>query len=213
MLGALALGVILAQILLLSVLAFAPVALVVAVFPGRGHDFFRGVDREARRVPRAEGRLQPDPRRDPRRLPSAGRRHLKPRVAHGLRAAGRVPVGRVPATQPLTADLLTATAGPQAARDGASRLQSLYYTTRLARMAGLHRHTPKVAATGGRHNDGAPPPPSPPTPNTPAPSPSPPVAVPVPAVALPAAEPAALPAARQLALPAGETPTQEDQAE
>ena len=41
LLGALALGVILAQILLLLLLAFAPVALVVAVFPGRGHDFFR----------------------------------------------------------------------------------------------------------------------------------------------------------------------------
>jgi hypothetical protein len=33
--------VILAQILLLTLLAFAPVALLIAVFPGRGHAFFR----------------------------------------------------------------------------------------------------------------------------------------------------------------------------
>ncbi|MGH2988957.1 MAG: hypothetical protein ACRDMA_03710, partial [Solirubrobacterales bacterium] len=39
----LALGVvILAQVLVLLLLAFAPVALFVAVFPGRGHDFLRG---------------------------------------------------------------------------------------------------------------------------------------------------------------------------
>lgn len=41
LLGALSLGVILAQILLLLVLAFAPVALVAAVIPGRGHQFFK----------------------------------------------------------------------------------------------------------------------------------------------------------------------------
>ncbi|HXV04464.1 MAG TPA: hypothetical protein VFP23_00985 [Solirubrobacterales bacterium] len=42
LLGALSVGVILAQILLLLLLAFAPVALVAAVIPGRGHDFFKG---------------------------------------------------------------------------------------------------------------------------------------------------------------------------
>jgi hypothetical protein len=41
LLGALALGVILAQILLLALLAFAPVALLIGIFPGRGHEFFR----------------------------------------------------------------------------------------------------------------------------------------------------------------------------
>jgi hypothetical protein len=41
LLGALSVGVILSQILLLLWLAFAPVALVFAVIPGRGHDFFR----------------------------------------------------------------------------------------------------------------------------------------------------------------------------
>jgi hypothetical protein len=42
LLGALSIGVILAQVLLLLLLAFAPVALVIGVIPGRGHDFFRG---------------------------------------------------------------------------------------------------------------------------------------------------------------------------
>jgi hypothetical protein len=41
LIGALAVGVILSQVLLLLMLAFAPVALVFAVVPGRGHDFFR----------------------------------------------------------------------------------------------------------------------------------------------------------------------------
>jgi hypothetical protein len=42
LLGALSIGVILAQVLLLLLLAFSPVALVAAVIPGRGHDFFKG---------------------------------------------------------------------------------------------------------------------------------------------------------------------------
>jgi hypothetical protein len=42
LLGALSVGVILAQVLLLLLLAFAPVALVAAVIPGRGHAFFKG---------------------------------------------------------------------------------------------------------------------------------------------------------------------------
>ena len=42
LLGALSLGVILAQVLLLLLLAFSPVALVAAVIPGRGHQFFKG---------------------------------------------------------------------------------------------------------------------------------------------------------------------------
>jgi hypothetical protein len=41
LLGALAVGVILAQILLLLLLAFSPVALVAAAIPGRGHQFFK----------------------------------------------------------------------------------------------------------------------------------------------------------------------------
>jgi hypothetical protein len=42
LLGALSIGIILAQVLLLLLLAFAPVALVAAAIPGRGHDFFKG---------------------------------------------------------------------------------------------------------------------------------------------------------------------------
>lgn len=42
LLGALSVGVILAQILLLLLLAFSPVALVAAAIPGRGHAFFKG---------------------------------------------------------------------------------------------------------------------------------------------------------------------------
>ena len=58
----------------------------------------------------------------------------------------------------LAADLLAATAGGTG-EDGASRLQSFYYTTRLARMAGLHRHRTTAAPGGGRAPDtGAPPP-------------------------------------------------------
>lgn len=41
-LGSLSIGVILAQVLLLLLLAFSPVALIAAVIPGRGHDFFKG---------------------------------------------------------------------------------------------------------------------------------------------------------------------------
>jgi hypothetical protein len=42
LLGALSVGVILAQVFLLLLLAFSPVALLAAAIPGRGHDFFRG---------------------------------------------------------------------------------------------------------------------------------------------------------------------------
>jgi hypothetical protein len=41
LLGSLAIGVILSQVLLLLLLAFSPVALVAAAIPGRGHDFFK----------------------------------------------------------------------------------------------------------------------------------------------------------------------------
>ncbi|MBS1891185.1 MAG: hypothetical protein JST59_07825 [Actinobacteria bacterium] len=42
LLGALSIGVITAQVLLLLLLAFSPVALVAAAVPGRGHQFFKG---------------------------------------------------------------------------------------------------------------------------------------------------------------------------
>jgi hypothetical protein len=42
LLGFLSLAVILAQVVGLVLLGFAPVALVIGIFPGKGHDFFRG---------------------------------------------------------------------------------------------------------------------------------------------------------------------------
>jgi hypothetical protein len=42
LLGFLSLAVILAQVVALVLLGFAPVALVIGIFPGAGHDFFRG---------------------------------------------------------------------------------------------------------------------------------------------------------------------------
>jgi hypothetical protein len=41
LLGALSIGIVVAQVLLLLLLAFSPVALVAAAVPGRGHQFFR----------------------------------------------------------------------------------------------------------------------------------------------------------------------------
>jgi hypothetical protein len=41
LLGALSLGIVLAQVIALLLVAFAPVALIAGIFPGRGHDFFR----------------------------------------------------------------------------------------------------------------------------------------------------------------------------
>ena len=121
---------------------------MIGVFPGRGHDFFRAWLAQARGLPRTEGHLQPDPRGGARRLPSPGGRHLKPRMAAGVRAAGRVPVDRLSPAQPARRDLLAATAGPRAGARGASRLQSLYYTTRLARMAAS---APGTVRTGASH--------------------------------------------------------------
>ncbi len=161
LLGALALGVILAQILLLLLLAFAPVALVVAVFPGRGHDFFRAW------LTKLAGYLA---RKVVYSLILAvilavcqalddATSNLGWLLAFVLQAAFLWAVFLQ--RNRLAADLLTATTGGSG-EDGASRLQSLYYTTRLARMAALHRQRPTAAPVRGRAPDtGAPPPPSP----------------------------------------------------
>jgi hypothetical protein len=161
LLGALALGVILAQILLLLLLAFAPVALVVAVFPGRGHDFFRAW------LTKLAGYLA---RKVVYSLILAvilavcqalddATSNLGWLLAFVLQAAFLWAVFLQ--RNRLAADLLTATTGGSG-EDGASRLQSLYYTTRLARMAALHRQSPPAAPARGRAPDtGAPPPPTP----------------------------------------------------
>jgi hypothetical protein len=135
LLGALALGVILAQILLLTLLCFAPVALVLAVFPGRGHDFFRSW------VAKLAG-------------------YLAAKVIYSLILAIVLAVCQALADATsnlgwllafvlqaaflwtvfvqrnrLTRDLLTATAGTRAAQAQSNRLQTLYYATRLTQMA------------------------------------------------------------------------------
>ncbi len=201
LLGALAAGVILAQILLLVFLMLAPVALLLAVFPGRGHAFFQGW------LGKLAGFLA---RKVIYSLILAivlvvsaalddATSNLGWLMAFSLQAAFLWTVFLQ--RNRITSDLLTATAGPQAAGDGAGRLQSFYYLTRLARMTGLHRHAPPVASAGGRPNTGAPPPPVPEP--GPAPSPAP----------LPVEAPSVLPPARpQLALGAGETPTTEESA-
>ncbi len=179
LLGALSLGVILAQILLLALLAFAPVALVVAVFPGRGHDFFRAwVGKLAAYLARkvvyslilavllAVCQALDD-----------ATSNLGWLLAFVLQAAFLWTVFLQ--RERLASDLLAVMAGPHAGRDGASRLQSLYYATGLSRMAALHRQNPPMTAPprGGDPDPGASPTPSP-TPTTseaprPAPNPSP----------------------------------------
>jgi hypothetical protein len=139
LLGALALGVILAQILLLTLLCFAPVALVLAVFPGRGHDFFRSW------LGKLAGYLA---RKVVYSLILAvvlavcqavgdATSNLGWLLAFVLQAAflWTVFVQR----DRLTKDLLAATAGPDAAQDHQGRLQNLYYATRLTQMARRRR--------------------------------------------------------------------------
>jgi hypothetical protein len=143
LLGALALGVILAQILLLTMLAFAPVALLVGIFPGRGHEFFRTW------LTKLAGYLA---RKVIYSLILAvllavcqaledATSNLGWLLAFTLQAAFLWTVFLQ--RNRLTADFLAATAGPKAGQEGTSRLQTLYYTTRLARMAmGRSQHQP-----------------------------------------------------------------------
>jgi hypothetical protein len=144
LLGALAIGVIIAAVLLLLHLAFAPVALVIGIIPGRGHAFFRAW------VSRLAG-------------------YLLTKVIYSLILAVVLAVCQALADatsnlgwllafllqaafmwavlfnrRRLTGDLLAATAGGQA-REQANHLQTLYYSTRLYSMARRHRHTPPPA--------------------------------------------------------------------
>ncbi len=159
LLGALALGVILAQILLLMLLAFAPVALVIAVFPGRGHAFFRAWIAKlagylARKV--VYSLILTVVLAVCQALDDATS-NLGWLLAFALQAAFLWAVFLQ--RNKLAGDLLAVAAGPQAGREGASRLQTLYYTTRLARMAGLHRQrTPAAPSTRGHGPDTAVPP-------------------------------------------------------
>jgi hypothetical protein len=155
LLGALAIGVILAAILLLLHLAFAPVALVLGVIPGRGHEFFRAW------LSRLAG-------------------YLLTKVIYSLILAVVLAVCQALADatsnlgwllafllqtaflwavlfnrKRLTGDLLAATGGGHA-REQANHLQTLYYTTRLYRMARQGRkHTPLPPDDGPLAGGGA----------------------------------------------------------
>jgi hypothetical protein len=141
LIGALALSVILAQVLLLLLLAFAPVALIVGIFPGRGHEFFTGW------LTRLAGFLA---RKAVYSLILAvilavcqalddATSNLGWLMSFALQAAFLW--GVFLQRNKLVGQLLAATAGGAAAREsGTSRLQTFYYATRLTRMAGLLRH-------------------------------------------------------------------------
>jgi hypothetical protein len=135
LLAGLAAGVILAQILLLLLLAFAPVALIAAVFPGHGHAYFVGW------VTKMLG-------------------YLARKAAYSLVLAILLAVCRalqdatsslgwlisfllqavfcwtvLTQRRQLTSGLLVTLAGSNAREEqGAGKLQTLYYATRLAQM-------------------------------------------------------------------------------
>jgi hypothetical protein len=167
LLGALAVGVILAQILLLLLLSFAPVALLIGIFPGRGHDFFRAwlaklAGYLARKV--VYSLILAVTLAVCQALADASS-NLGWLLAFGLQAAflWTVFIQR----DRLTKDLLTATAGPGAAGDGAGRLQTLYYSTRLAQMARRPKRPPTPPTAGEPPRSSSPPPTPDSTPETP----------------------------------------------
>lgn len=167
LLGALAVGVILAQILLLLLLSFAPVALLIGIFPGRGHDFFRAwlaklAGYLARKV--IYSLILAVTLAVCQALGDASS-NLGWLLAFGLQAAflWTVFIQR----DRLTKDLLTATAGPGAAGDGAGRLQTLYYSTRLAQMARRPKRPPTPPTAGEPPRSSSPPPTPDSTPQTP----------------------------------------------
>jgi hypothetical protein len=156
LLGALALGVILAQLLLLLLLSFAPVALLIGIFPGRGHDFFRAW------LGKLAGYLA---RKVIYSLILAVTLAVSQALADASSNVGWLLAFVLQATflwmvfiqrERLTTDLLTATAGPKAARDGSSRLQTLYYATRLTQMARRKPTPPPPPPSGGSPGESSP---------------------------------------------------------
>jgi hypothetical protein len=134
LLGALALGVILAQILLLTLLAFAPVALLIGIFPGRGHDFFRAWIAKlaaylARKV--IYSLILAVVLAVCQALDDATS-NLGWLLAFALQAAFLWTIFLQ--RNRLTTDLLAGTVGPRAARESTNKLANLYYATGLARM-------------------------------------------------------------------------------
>jgi hypothetical protein len=168
LLGALALGVLLAQILLLTLLAFAPVALLIGIFPGRGHDFFRSwltklAGYLARKV--VYSLILAVVLAVCRALDDATS-NLGWLLAFALQAAFLWTVFLQ--RDRLTRDLLAGTIGPRATQDGTSRLANLYFATRLARMI------PLPSISGRSRSDEPPAPPSGSPGGTPSPGESPP---------------------------------------
>ena len=146
LLGALALGVILAQILLLTLLAFAPVALLIGIFPGRGHDFFRNwlaklASYLARKV--LYSLILAIVLAVCQALDDATS-NLGWLLAFALQAAFLWTVSLQ--RNKLTAELMAGTVGPRGAREGSNRLANLYYATRLARMMPL-AHIPRRSSS------------------------------------------------------------------
>lgn len=149
LLGSLAVGVVLAQVVVLLLLAFAPVVLVVGVFPGRGHDVFRAW------LVRLAGFLV---RKAIYSLILAVLLTVSGAVAQATGALGWLFSFGLQAAffwsvliwrRQLTGHLLTATVGAVQRHEGRTALQTLYYAGSL-----LHRHRPRRT----RRSDPPPPP-------------------------------------------------------
>ncbi len=150
LLGALAVGVITAGIEFLFLLAFAVVALLIGMFPGRGHEFFRTwltklAGYLARKVIYSVILV----------VVLAVCRALDDATSNlGWLLAFALQAGFLWSVflqrKRLTADFLGATVGSKADQGGNQRLQALYYTTRLARMAmgAAHRQQTPLAPAG-----------------------------------------------------------------
>jgi hypothetical protein len=154
LLGALALGIILAQVLLLLLLAFAPVALVLGVIPGRGHDFFRGwlVRIAGFLVRKAAYSLVLTLLLAVNAALAEASSNLGWLMSFGLQGLFFWSVFLY--RHQLTGQLLAATAGSEAARqEGSRRLANVYYATRLANrpLRGLRQRAGRArrAVTGG----------------------------------------------------------------
>lgn len=155
LLGALAVWVILAQLVLLLLLSFAPVALLIGIFPGRGHEFFRAW------LGKLAGYLA---RKVIYSLILAVTLAVSQALADASSNLGWLLAFALQATflwmvfmqrERLTTDLLAATAGPTAARDGTNRLQTLYYATRLTQMT-RRKPPPPPPPPGGSPSESSP---------------------------------------------------------
>jgi hypothetical protein len=148
LLGALAAGVILAQILLLTLLAFAPVALLIGIFPGRGHEFFKNwltklCDYLARKV--VYSIILAVVLAVCQALDDATS-NLGWLLAFALQAAFLWTVFLQ--RNRLTKDLIGGIAGPRAAGDSTNRLANLYYASRLTRLMPSLPKLPKRSGGG-----------------------------------------------------------------